>query len=176
MLTPIEMLRLRVDRARVALAGAQDGRCALNNPDGIYMFDSAYEREAFDEICRAADEACYQAAHVLVTLEAELARMEAEAAWTARLEAIRANSEAACRALQEETERFMAAATVTANNAINTLPPSVDGATRGRLVSLLRYRLLMSRREPAAVRTLVRGLPAVLCGCIPTAEVAGGTA
>ena len=164
MLTPIEMLRLRVDRARVALAGAQDGRCALNNPDGIYMFDSAYEREAFDNICRAADEACYQAAHVLVTLEAELARMEAEAAWNARLEAIRAASEAACRALQEETERFMAAATVTANNAINTLPPSVDGATRGRLVSLLRYRLLMSRREPAAIRTLVRGLPAVPCG------------
>ena len=101
---------------------------------------------------------------MLVTLEAELARMEAEAAWTARLDAIRAASEAACRALQDETERFMAAATVTANNAVNTLPPSVDGATRDHLVRLLRYRLLMSRREPAAVRTLVRGLPAVLCG------------
>ena len=58
----------------------------------------------------------------------------------------------------------MAAATVTANNAVNTLPPSVDGATRDHLVRLLRYRLLMSRREPVATRVLVRGLPAVACG------------
>ena len=164
MLTPIDMLRFRVEDARAALAAAQAGRRSLDSPDGIYLFDSAHEREAFDEICRAADTACYQAAHVLVTLEAELSRMEAAEAWAAHLEAIRAASEAACRALQEESERFMAAATVTANNAVNSLPPSVDGTTRERLVSLLRYRLLMSRREPAAVRTLVRGLPAVLCG------------
>jgi len=128
------------------------------------MFDSAHEREAFDERVRIADEACYQAARVKIDLEAELSRMEAAEARAAYLEAIRAASEAACRARQEETERFMDAATVTANNAINMLPPSVDGPTRERLVRLLRYRLLMSRREPAAVRTLVRGLPAVLCG------------
>lgn len=164
MLDPIELLQSHVIVAREALAARQGARRALINPSGIYMFDSAYEREVFDECCKAADEACYQAAHVLVTLEAELARMEAEAAWTARLDAIRAASEAACRALQEESERFMAAATVTANNAVNTLPPSVDGATRDHLVRLLRYRLLMSRREPAATRVLVRGLPAVLCG------------
>lgn len=164
MLLPIDMLRFRVDDARGALAAAQEARRALNSPDGIYMFDSAYEREVFDESCKVADAACIKAAHVLVTLEAALVRMEADAAWDARLEVIHAAAVAACRALQEETERFMAAATVTANNAVNTLPPSVDGATRDHLVRLLRYRLLMSRREPAATRVLVRGLPAVLCG------------
>lgn len=164
MLPLIDMLRYRVDDARDALAAAAAARRALNSPDGIYMFDSAHEREAFDERVRIADEACYQAARVLVDLQTELARMEAQAAWDARLEAIRTASEAACRARHEETERFMAAATVTANNAVNTLPPSVDAATRERLVSLLRYRLLMSRREPVATRTLVRGLPPVLCG------------
>ena len=164
MLPAIDMLRMRVDRAREDLTAAQAYRRSLDNPDGIYLFYSEQERQEFDAHRSAADAICYQAAHTLVTLEAELTRMEAAEAWAARLEAIRAASEAACRALQEESERFMAAATVTANNAVNTLPPSVDGATRGRLVSLLRYRLLMSRREPAAVRTLVRGLPAVLCG------------
>ena len=164
MLTPIEMLRFRVEDARAALVAAQADCRSFVNPSGIYMWYTEEEHQVFNADRRAADASCYQAALTLVNLEAELSRMEAEAAWTARLEAIRANSEAACQALQEESKRFMVAATVTANNAINTLPPSVDGETRTRLVGLLRYRLLMSRREPAAVRTLVRGLPAVLCG------------
>jgi hypothetical protein len=164
MLPLIDMLRGRVDDARAALAAAQAARRALDNPDGIYLFYSEEDRIDHYAVRKAADAACLQTAHVLVTLEAELARMETQAAWAARLDAIRAASEAACRAIQEESERFMAAATVTANNAVNTLPPSVDCATRDRLVSLLRYRLLMSRREPAATRVLVRGLPAVPCG------------
>ncbi len=164
MLPPIDMLRFRVEDARAALAAAQADCRSFVNPSGIYMWYTEEEHQVFNAARREADAACYQAAHTLVTLEADLQRMERAEAWAAHLEEIRAASEAACRALQEETERFMAAATVTANNAVNSLPPSVDGATRGRLVSLLRYRLLMSRREPAAVRTLVRGLPAVLCG------------
>ena len=164
MLPLIDMLRGRVDDARAALAAAQAARRALDNPDGIYLFYSEEDRIDHYAVRKAADAACLQAAHVLVTLEAELARMEAQAAWAARLDRIRAASEAACRAIQEESERFMAATTVTANNAVDTLPPSVDAATRTRLVSLLRYRLLMSRREPAATRVLVRGLPAVPCG------------
>jgi hypothetical protein len=176
MLPLIDMLRFRVDDARAALAAAQEARLALNSPDGIYLFYSEQDRIDHYAVRNAADAACLQAAMVVVDLEAKLAHEEAKEAWAARLEAIRAASEAACRALQEESERFMAAATVTANNAVNTLPPSVDGATRDHLVRLLRYRLLMSRREPAATRVLVRGLPAVACGCIPTAEVAGGSA
>lgn len=146
MLTPIEMLRFRVEDARAAVAAAQADCRSFVNPSGIYMWYTEEEHQVFNADRRAADEACHQAALTLVTLEAELSRMEAA-----------------------ETARFMDAATVTANNAVNSLPPSVDGETRERLVSLLRYRLLMSRREPAAVRTLVRGLPAVPCGCIPTA-------
>jgi len=168
MLDSIELLRART---RDALVVCVTARIFLDNP-----IDSAYEMGRFDVARRTTDEACYQVAHRLVSLEVELER---EASDNPRdpsdeLERIHEESLAVWSALKDDSKRFMCGAAITAANAVNTLPPSVSADTRTHLTSLLRYRLMINCREPAAMRVLVRGLPAVACGCIPTAEVAGG--